>query len=105
MREIFAARTVDIDLGDHRHAGAAALRIGDAASRHLDAGLALPAEPRVPAEFFRRRLDHGDIAGILDVAQAELDRIEIEREGHLVHEGFAREVDLRSHRIAQMRTA
>ena len=43
--------------------------------------------------------------GVLDVAQAELDRVDVERRRDLVHERFAREVDLRPDRIAQMRAA
>src|SRR5471030_2094946 len=97
---------VNIDLRDHRHARAVALRIGDAAAGHFVAGLiAARRGPRVPFRLFRRRLDHGDIARLLDVAQAKLDRVGANRRRHLVDEGFAGEVDLRSDRIAQVRTA
>src|SRR4029077_3447329 len=99
-RPDLAARAVDIDLGNDGAARAVALRIGDAAAADLGAGLVLARRrPRLPGGLFRRGPDHGDVARILDVAQAELDRIERQRRRHLVDEGLAREVDLRSDRI------
>src|SRR6516225_5660472 len=100
------ARAVDIDLGHDRAAGAVALRVGDAAAGDLVAGLVLARRgPRLPARLFGRGLDHRDVARVLDVTQAELDGIEVECRGHLVHERLAGEMDLRSDRIAQMRAA
>ena len=73
-----AAAAVDVDLGDHRDARAVALRVGDAAAGDLVAGLVLARRrPGLPARLLRRRLDDGDVARILDVAQAELDRIDV----------------------------
>ncbi len=43
--------------------------------------------------------------GVLHVAQPELDRVDVKRRRHFVHEGFAGEMDLRPDRIAQMRGA
>src|SRR5262249_16689050 len=101
-----SARAVDIDLGHDRAAGAVALGIGDAAAGHLVAGLVLARRgPRLPSGFFGGGLDHRDVARVLDVTQAELDGIEVERRRHLVHERLAGEMDLRSNRIAQMRAA
>ena len=48
----------------------------------------------------RRRLDHGDVARLLDVAQAEFDRVGADRGGDLVDERLAGEMDLRPDRIA-----
>ncbi len=101
-----AGRAIDLDFRDHRHAGSVALGVGDAAPGYDVAGLILARRgPRVPAEFRRRRLDDGGVARILDVPQPELDRIEVQRRGQLVHEGLAREMDLRTDRIAQVRGA
>jgi hypothetical protein len=44
-----------------------------------------------------------DVAGRLQIAQAECERISAARGGDLVDKGFAGELDLRAHRIAQMR--
>src|SRR5262249_50097845 len=92
--------------GDDRDPGAVALRVGDAAAGYLVAGLvAARRGPRLPSGFLGRRLDDGDVARVLDVAQPELDRIELETGGDLVDERFAREVDLRPDRVAQMGAA
>src|SRR5262249_48894374 len=61
--------------------------------------------PRLPARLFGGGLDHRDVARVLDVTQAELDGIKVERRRRLVHERLAGEMDLRSDRIAQMRAA
>ena len=105
-RPDLAGAAVDVDLGDDRAGGAVALRIGDAAAGDRVAGLVLARRgPRVPAGLLGRRLDHRDVARVLDVPQPELDRIDAERRRDLVHERFAGEVDLRPDRIAQMRRA
>src|SRR5262249_24796796 len=105
-RPDLSARAVDIDLGDDGGAGAVALGIGDAAPRDLVAALILARRgSRLPARLFSRGLDHRDVARVLDVTQAEFDRIEVERRRHLVHERLAGEMDLRTDRIAQMRAA
>src|SRR4029077_8140262 len=105
-RPDLAARTIDVDFGDHSAARAVALRIGDAAPADLGAGLVLARRrPRLPGGLFRRCLDHRDIARILDVSQAELDRVERQRRRNFVDEGLAREVHLRPDGIAQMRAA
>src|SRR5262245_62415861 len=105
-RPDLSARAVDIDLGDDGAAGAVALGIGDAAAGDLVAGLILARRgPRLPARLFGGGLDHRDVARVLDVTQAELDGIEVERRRHLVHERLAGEMDLRSDRVAQMRAA
>ena len=59
--------------------------------------------PRLPAGLLRRRLQHRGCARILDVPQAELERIDPQRMGDFVHERLAGEVDLRADRIAQVR--
>src|SRR5262249_54258871 len=85
-RPDLSARAVDIDLGDDRAAGAVALGIGDAAGGDLVAGLVLARRgPRLPARLFGGGLDPRDVARVLDVTQAELDGIKVERR-HLVHE-------------------
>src|SRR5436305_5684948 len=105
-RPDLSARAVDINLGDDGAAGAVALGIGNAAATDLVAGLVLARRgPRLPARLFRGGLDHRDVARVLDVAQAKLDRIDIERRRHFVHERLAREMHLRSDRIAQMGAA
>src|SRR5262249_26788455 len=105
-RPDLAGRAVDVDLGDDRNAGAVALRVGDAATADLAAGLvATRRRPRLPARLLGRRLDHRDVARVLDVAQAELDRVERQRRRQLVDERFAGEMDLRAYRIAQMGAA
>src|ERR1700687_4175896 len=97
---------IDLDLGDDRDPRAVALRVSNAAAGHFVAGLVAPRRgPRLPGGFLRHRLEDGDVARVLDMAQAELYRIEIQRRRHLVDEGFAGEVDLRPDRIAQMRAA
>src|SRR5262249_19527337 len=89
-----AVRPIDLDLRDAGDARAVALRIRDATALHLRAGLVAPRRgPRLPVRFLRCRLDQRDVARILDVAQPELDRIEIEGSRHLVDERLAREVD------------
>src|SRR5438105_12498017 len=56
-RPDFAAGAVDLDLGDDGDAGAAALRIGDAAATHRVTGLILARRgPRLPSGLFRRGL-------------------------------------------------
>src|SRR5262249_40570627 len=105
-REDLAGRAVDVDLRYDRDPGTVALRIGHAAAGHLGPGLVAPRRgPRLPAGLFRRRLDEGDVARILDVPQPELDRVDVEGVRDLVHERLAREVDLRADRVAQMRRA
>ena len=98
----FSGRPVDLDLGDNRGARPAALHIGDAAPGDLVAGL-IPARrrPRLPARLLGRSLHHSLVARVLDVAQAELDRIDAQRRCHFVDEGFAAEVD--HGRIAHVR--
>src|SRR5262249_59712212 len=96
-RPDFPAGAIDVDLGNDGDAGAAALRIGDAAAADRMAGLILARRgPRLPAGFFRRGLDHGDVAPGLDVAQAEFDRVEAHRRGYFIHGRFARGLDLPS---------
>src|SRR3984893_1987014 len=95
-------RAIDLHLGYHRHAGAVALRIGDAAAVDLHARLALRRRTWLTAEIFGCRLDDGNGARLLEMPEPELDGIEIKRRRHFVHEGFACEVDLRADRIAQM---
>src|SRR5262249_53490163 len=105
-RPDLSARAVDIDLSHDGAAGAVALGVGDAAAGDLVAGLVLARRgPRLPAGLFGRGLDHRDVARVLDVTQAEFDRVEVERRRHLVHGRLAGEVDLRSDWIAQMRAA
>ena len=82
------------------------MRVGAAAAADGIASLILARRgPRLPSSFFRRGLDHRDVTRRLDVPQPELDRVEAECRRHFVHERFAREMDLRSDRIAQMRGA
>src|SRR4029077_15548313 len=101
LGEDLAGGAIDVHLRDHRDPRSVALRIGDAAPAHLGAALALARRrPRIPAELLRRRLDHRDVARLLDVTQTEFDRIQIKRSCHLVHERLTREVDLRPDRIA-----
>src|SRR5215471_4280362 len=52
-----AGRAIDLHLGDHCHAGTVALRVGDAATADLDAGLALRRRTRLPAELLGCRFD------------------------------------------------
>src|SRR5215470_17654440 len=101
-----AGRAIDIDFGNDGDAGAVPLRIGNPAARYLAAALvAARRRSCLPLCFLRGRFDHGDIAGLLDMPQSELDRICIHRGCHFVDERFACEVDLRTDRITQMRAA
>ena len=97
---------LDLDLGDDRDDGAAALRIGDAlAAQQLTGALAWRGRPGLPAGFLRRRLDHRLVARRGQVLQAELDRVGAGGERDLVDELLAGELDLQSDRIAQVRGA
>src|SRR5258706_14155025 len=92
-RPDFTAGAIDVDLGD---AGAAALRIGDAAATDGVAGLILARRgPRLPSGLFSRGLDQRDAAPGLDVAKPERDRAESERRRHFVDERLDPEMDLR----------
>src|SRR5262249_42878662 len=96
----------DIDLGDNCDAGSVTLRIRHAAAGRRATALILWGRgPRLPACLFSSGLDHCNVTCILDVAQPELDRIDIECSCDLIHERLAREVNLRSHRVAQMGAA
>jgi len=59
----------------------------------------------LPLGTLGRRLDDGDAARRLQIAQAESDRVGADRGGDLVDEGFAGELDLRADRVAQVRGA
>src|SRR4029078_4554061 len=90
----------------HRDPGAAALRVGDAAPADVVASLAFARRwPAVPAELLRPRFDQANVARVLDVLEAEFDRVLVERRRHFVDERFAGEMDLRADRIAPMRRA
>ena len=52
--------------------------------------------------MFGRRLDDGDVARGLQIAQAKGDRVGSDGGGDLVDKRFAGELDLRADRIAQM---
>ena len=61
--------------------------------------------PRVPLRALGRRLDDGDVARRLQIAQPERDRVGADRGGDLVNKGFAGKLDLRTDWVAQMRGA
>src|SRR5437667_8727109 len=96
-RPDFPAAAIHLDFGNDGDTRAAALRVGDAAAADDTAGLILARRGlRLPSGFFRRGLDPRDVPGRLDVPQPELDRVEAEYRRHVVHQRFAREMDLRS---------
>src|SRR5262245_21921937 len=77
-RPDFAGLPVDFGPRYRSDARAAALALGNARSAALVAGLLLARRgPRLPARLFGRGLDHRDVARVLGVTQAELDRIEV----------------------------
>src|SRR5581483_1338180 len=84
-RPDFPAAAVDVDLRNHGDARAVALRVGNAAPGYLLAALILLWRgARLPIRLFRRCLDDGDVARVLQVPQPELDRVEADRRRHFV---------------------
>src|SRR5260370_22894744 len=101
-----AARAIDIDLGDDRDSRPVALHIGDAAPADRVASLVLARRGSAdPARALRHGLHQGDVARVLDMAQAELDVTDVRARRHPGQERFAGEVNLRADGIAQMRAA
>src|SRR5262249_55637586 len=102
-RPYFPATPIDVDLGNYRDAGAVTLRVGHAApGRPIPALVPARRWSWLPSEFFRCSLDDGDVASILHVMQSQLNRVDLYGSGDFVNEGLAREMNLRSHWIAQM---
>src|SRR5205085_12445202 len=94
-RPELAVAAVDLDLGHDRDHGPRALGIGDAAAAQGVAAAVGPRRrPRVPLRALGRRLDDGDVARRLQIAQPERDRVGAVRGGDLVDKGFAGELDL-----------
>src|SRR3954469_16935116 len=90
-----AARAIDFDLRHDRHRSAVPFGERDA----------LTFAERAPAGFLRHGLDHRRVPRLGEIAQAEGHRILACRARHLVDELLGAEMDLRSHRIAEMRGA
>src|SRR5262245_59558811 len=105
-RPDFAGLPVDFDLRYHSDARAVALSISDAPTAGSSAGLvAARRRTRLPPGFLSRCSNDCNVARVFDVSQAERHRVDAERRGELIHERFTGKVDLRTDRIAQMRTA
>ena len=97
---------IDVDLRHNSNASAVALSVCDTSPAHIVASLiASWRRPALPARTFGCRLDNSNITWVSDVADPKLHRINPDRGCDLIHEGFARKVDLWSNRITKVRRA
>jgi hypothetical protein len=75
-----AGAAVDLDLGDDRDHGTRALRVGDtAAGQGVAAAVGPRRRARLPPGALGCGLDDGDVARLLQIAQAEGDRVGADR--------------------------
>jgi hypothetical protein len=99
-RPYLAGAAVGLDLGDDRDHRPRPLGAGDAAPGQGVVAVGTRRGARLPPGALGRRVDDGDVARRLQIAQAEGDRVGADRSGDLVDEGFAGGLDLRAHRVA-----